>query len=187
MRSVERTLTNNNKMKDNFDKLFGKDFDIAEPTIGHFERFENRISKTGSKKKNKSWQWISIAASVVLLLGVWLGQNLQSDSLELADVSPKMEETQIYFASVIKTEIQKINIQKTPENQKMIADAFLRIDNLDTQYVKLTKELKESDADKRVIFAMISNFQQRIEILKNLLEQMDNLKQLKTINHEEYL
>ena len=32
------------------------------------------------------------------------------------------------------------------------------------------KEFKESDADRRVIFAMISNFQQRIEILKNHFE-----------------
>lgn len=174
-------------MKDNFDNLFEKDFNIAEPTIGHFERFEKRMSKDTAKKKNHSWKWISVAASVVLLLGVWLGQNLQSDSLELADVSPKMKETQIYFTSVIKTEIQKINKEKIPESQKMIADAFLRIDNLDAQYVKLTKELKESDADKRVIFAMISNFQQRIEILKNVLEQIDNLKQFKTNNYEAIL
>jgi len=173
-------------MKDNFDTLFEKDFDIEEPTIGHFERFEKRISK-GTKKKNHFWKWISVAASVVLLLGVWLGQNLQSDSLELADVSPKMEETQTYFASVIKTEIQKINKQKSPENNKIIADAFIRLDNLESQYVKLTIELKESDADKRVIFAMISNFQQRIEILKNVLEQIDNLKQLKSIKNETYL
>ncbi|PCI11378.1 MAG: hypothetical protein COB73_02115 [Flavobacteriaceae bacterium] len=174
-------------MKDNFNQLFDKDLDIAEPTIGHFDRFEKRLSNVSSTKKNSSWKWISVAASIVLLFGVWLGQNLQSDRLELADVSPKMEETQTYFASVIKTEVQKINKQKTPENQKIIADAFLRMDNLETQYVKLTKELKESDADKRVIFAMISNFQQRIEILKNVLEQMDNLKQLKTIKNETYL
>lgn len=171
-------------MKDNFNNLFDKDFDIAEPAMGHFDRFEKRVSKSDSKKKSNSWKWISVAASVVLLLGVWLGQNLQSDSLELADISPKMEETQTYFASVIKMEIQKINTQKTPENNKMIVDAFTRMDNLEIQYVKLTKELKESDADKRVIFAMISNFQQRIEILENVLEQMDNLKQLKSNNYE---
>ncbi|MDC9721584.1 MAG: hypothetical protein PSN34_02265 [Urechidicola sp.] len=171
-------------MKDNFDTLFDKDFDIAEPTIGHFQRFEKRMSYVSVKKKNHSWKWISVAASIVLLFGVWLGQSLQSDRLELADVSPKMEETQIYFASVIKTEIQKINTQKTPENQKMIDDAFIRMDNLEAQYVALTKELKESGADQRVIFAMISNFQQRIEILKNVLDQMDNLKQLKSNNYE---
>jgi len=174
-------------MKDNFETLFNKDFDIAEPAMGHFDRFEKRISKPILKKKNNSWKWITIAASIVLLFGVWLGQNLQPDRLELADVSPKMEETQTYFTSVIKTEIQKINNQKTPENQKMIADAFTRMDNLETQYLKLTKELKESDADKRVIFAMISNFQQRIEILKNLLEQMEYLEQIKTTKNEEYI
>ncbi len=174
-------------MKDNFDKLFEKNLDIAEPTIGHFDRFEKRVSNVDIVNKNISWKWISVAASIVLLFGIWLGENLQSDSLELADVSPKMEETQNYFSLVIQTEIQKINKEKTPENQKMITDAFTRLNNLETQYIKLTKELKESDADKRVIFAMISNFQQRIEILENVLEQIDYLNQLKSNNYEEYL
>lgn len=175
-------------MKDNFDKIFEKDFDIAEPTIGHFDRFEQRLSKltsTGFRKKN--WKWISVAASIVLIVSVWFGQNQQSDSLDLADVSPQMEETQSYFTSLIRTEIEKINEQKSPENQKMIEDAFLRLNNLEAQYSKLTLELKESDEDKRVIFAMITNFQQRIEVLQNLLGQIDNINQLKSTNYETYL
>lgn len=173
-------------MKDNFDKLFERDFDISEPSMGHFDRFEKRLSSPKKQQKN-NWKWISIAASIVIIFSVWLGQNQQYDGLELADISPKMEETQDYFTSLIRVEIEKINTQKTPENQQLIEDVFQRLDNLENQYSKLTLDLKESAEDQRVIFAMITNYQQRIEVLQNLLEQLDNIKQLKTDNYENYI
>lgn len=176
-------------MENNFDDIFKRDLDLSEPTIGHFERFEQKLGKQSTKKtaNHNYWKWISVAASVVLIATVWFGQNNLEKGKELADVSPKMEETQSYFTSVIRTEIENINAQKTPENEKLIDDSFQRITDLEAQYSKLTLELKESDDDKRVIFAMIANFQQRIEVLQNLLEQLDNLKQLKTTNYETYI
>jgi len=165
-------------MKSNLDKIFDQNFDLAEPSIGHFERFENRISNP-VKKKTSHWKLLSIAASVILLFGIWFGQNLQNDRLELADLSPKMEETQNYFTSLIRTEIESINLQRNGDNEQLIDDSFLRLETLENQYVKLTIELKESNEDRRVIFAMISNYQQRIEILQNLLEQIDTIKTIK--------
>ena len=173
-------------MKTDLDKLFDQNFDISEPTIGHFDRFEKRLSMPNQKPKT-NWKWISIAASVVLIFGIWFGQNQQKNYIDLADISPKMEETQDYFTSVIRTEIEKINLQKTDNNSKLIEDSFLRLDHLEIQYKKLTLELKESDADKRVIFAMISNYQQRIEILENLLNQLENIKQIKATTHENFI
>ena len=173
-------------MKSNFNTLFNQDFDLKEPTIGHFERFEKRTSKS-PKKKIVSWKWISIAASIVLIFGIWLGKNEPVNNLDLADISPKMEETQDYFTSVIRTEIEKINLEKTDENKKIIDDSFLRLDRLEEQYGKLMIELKESNQDKRVIFAMISNYQQRIEILQNLMNQLETLKEFKTTNYESYI
>jgi len=36
-----------------------------------------------------------------------------------------------------------------------------------------------SNEDKRVIFAMITNFQKRIEILQNLMEKLEEIERLK--------
>ncbi|AOW19213.1 hypothetical protein [Urechidicola croceus] len=171
-------------MNDNFDKLFDKDFDIVEPTIGHFERFQKRVENQPEKYNPNSWKWLIMVASIALIFGIWFGQNQSNNKLELADISPKMEETQDYFTSAIRVEIEKINAQKTPENSLLIEDAFQRLNKLEKQYSKLTFELKESEEDQRVIYAMISNFQQRIEVLKNLVNQLENIKQLKTTNYE---
>lgn len=172
--------------KNNFNNLFDNNFDIAEPTIGHFERFEKRVSKQEATYKPKNWKWLIMAASVVLIFGFWFGQNQSNQTLQLADVSPEMAETQNYFSTVIRTEIEKINTQKSPENSKLIDDAFLRLENLEEQYAHLSSELKESDSDKRVVFAMITNFQQRIEILQNLLTQLEEIKLIKTTTNETY-
>lgn len=175
-------------MKENFTQLFDRDFDVHEPSENHLKKFEARLKAQHQPATKKPWSWIGIAASIVLLLGVWLGQNIQTGSgLELADVSPQMEETQVYFASLISTEIEKINSQKTPENQKIIDDAFKRLEHLELQYANLTIELKNSDSDKRVIFAMVSNFQQRVEVLQNVLEQLNELDLIKTTDHETVL
>lgn len=176
-------------MKDNFDNIFDRDFDLAEPTIGHFNRFEEKLSKQNSTKKIAAnyWKWTSVAASLLLIASLLLGQFDFKEGKELADISPQMAETQHYFTSLIQTEIEKIDSQKTPDNESLINDSLLRLQNLEQQYSKLTLELKESDEDKRVIFAMIANFQQRVEVLQNLLEQLDTLEQIKTTNYETYI
>ncbi len=170
-------------MKDNFENIFKEkrsEFDFVEPNIGHFERFEARLKETNKQEpKRRNWRWLSIAASVVLILGVWLGNARSHKGLELADVSPKMEETQDFFTATIKQEIKSINKIKSPENEKIIDDAFEQMKKLEENYKKLTIELKESNEDKRVIYAMISNFQKRIEILQNLMQQIDEIENSK--------
>lgn len=169
-----------------FKELFNQDFNLSEPTIGHFERFEKRLEKPTVKYNPKTWKWLVVAASITLIFGFWIGQNQNNDRLQLADISPKMEETQNYFSSVIKTEIENINTRKSSDNRQLIDDTFIRLESLERQYTKLTLELKESGEDKRVVFAMISNFQQRIEILQNLLEHIEDIKQLKLTQNETY-
>lgn len=185
-------------MASKFDKLFDQDFDISEPTIGHFDRFEKRLQQPIESKPSKStnWKWVSVAASIALLFGLWFGQSNTSSlwsgqlnankGLELADVSPKMKETQEYFTALIRIEIEKVNTERSDENKKIIDDAFIQLDKLEKHYSELTIELRSSNEDKRVIFAMISNFQQRAEVLQHLLEQIENNKQLKSTTYENF-
>lgn len=169
-----------------FDNLFKQDFDIAEPSIGHFDRFEKKLANQKTVYRPKKWKWLVMAASVALLFGLMFTQNNTKETLELADISPEMAETQDYFSTLIKTEIEKVAIQKTPNNQQLIDDTFSRLEELENQYNNLTLELTENDGDKRIIFAMISNFQQRVEILQNLSENLEEFKKFNTQKNETY-
>jgi hypothetical protein len=178
-------------MKDNLENIFKNlehQFDIEEPTIGHFNRFEAKLNAIKSPKKNYSiFSYVAVAASIILLVGVWIGGSFSNKGIELASLSTEMEETQNYFVTVIKTELATVENERNSDTEQLINDALLQIKKLETQYNKLTLELKESDEDKRIIYAIISNFQQRIDVLQSLLIQIDTLKQLKTENHEKFV
>ena len=55
---------------------------------------------------------------------------------------------------------------------------------LEEDYEALRLDLTESGDDKRVIYAMITNFQNRIDLLQNVLEKIEEIKQLKQNSDE---
>ena len=68
--------------------------------------------------------------------------------------------------------------KRTVENTRIIDDAFKQLEILEANYQKLTLELKESGADKRVIHAMITNFQNRLFVLQNLMDRLEELEDI---------
>jgi predicted nucleic acid-binding Zn-ribbon protein len=95
-----------------------------------------------------------------------------------------MEQTQTFFTNAIQEELSKLENETSEEAQAIITDALSRIENLESQYKKLQLDLEESGDDKRVIYAMISNFQNRIDLLQNVLQQIEDVKQLKNLTNE---
>ena len=172
-----------NKMEDFF-KDNKEGFDFLEPNVGHFERFQSKLDKRdlGTKKKGGTpWYVLAVAASILLVFGYWMGnynQNSIDKGIELADISPKMEETQNFYLTTIKKEVSLVKAKQTEANQKIIDDAFTQLNLLETNYRKLTLELKESNADKRVIYAMITNFQSRLQVLQNLMDQLEEFEEM---------
>lgn len=180
-------------MKDNLQHICNNlenKFDIEEPNSGHFERFEKKLKdqkKPSIIKKNRSLFLLPIAASILLFIGIWIGKNYSNNGLELASISPKMEETQSYFVSTIQKELENVALERNSDTEQLINDALLQLNKLETQYTQLTLELKESAEDQRIIYAMISNFQQRIELLQRLLAQIEDVKQFKKQQNEKYI
>lgn len=174
----------NENTLDNLFETLKEDFDIKEPKLGHQQRFLNKLNNQKetiidvSKPVRKLWRpLLGVAASIVLLISVFAGIQQNSNSKELASISPEMANTQDFFMSVISSELEKLNSEETPEFQDLIVDALFQIKILEENYEQLKLDLTESGNDKRVIYAMISNFQKRIDLLQNVVEQIDNLKQ----------
>lgn len=177
-----------NHLEHIFKKLEGQ-FDVEEPTIGHFNRFEAKLQKGVKPRRNKV-RFISIisaAASIVLLFGVWLGANFSNKGMELAEVSTEMQETQTYFAALIEEELSSIESERNADTEIIINDALKQLTILENQYQNLKLELSENVEDKRIIYAMISNFQQRIDLLQEVLLQIESVKQQKKQNNETYV
>ena len=173
--------------KDNLEILFKSlenEFDHENPQLGHQQRFLEKLNSDKETEalnlQNKRSFWkpmLGIAASLVLFMFVFTTVQSGTTSYDLANVSPEMAETQDFFAATLEVELEKLRNEMSPEYQDIVVDALFQIELLGQEYEQLKLELKESGDDKRIINAMISNFQNRIELLQNVLEQIDNVKQ----------
>lgn len=173
---------------DKIDALFRNfegDFDVEIPEVGHQQRFLDKLNAINTNPfdtapKRKSYKaFLSIAASIVLCFGLFIFLQNRMEDNDLASVSPELSQTQDFFTTAITSEMNKIQAQRSPENEILVSDALKQMELLEKNYERLKFDLKESGNDKRVIYAMISNFQRRIDILENVLESIESLKEFK--------
>lgn len=174
-------------MKDTLEQFFSEnEFDFHEPHTGHQRRFEKLLKGKNTNKK-KSWRWMSVAASVILLIGFSLGSITQNKPLTLSDISPKMEEAEAYFVNTISIGTQEIEKNRSLQTEEIIEDALNQIEELEDHYQLFIKELNSTGEQIRVVNEMIKNYQKRLEILQNALQQIEQIKNPKTLENEIYI
>lgn len=173
----------NTSLKDKFKELEGQ-FDVEMPDLGHFDRFQAKLEgESKPQVKRNFWKPLAIAASLMLLVSL-SGPLFSSNTTDLKDVSTEMGETQAYFTSVLNQELKSLTALETSENEQIIGDALAQMKKLEVDYKKLTIQLKESNEDKRIVYAMIDNYQKRIDILKSVINQINNINDSKFNSNE---
>lgn len=177
--------------KDTIDQLFENhngEFDVHKTPEGHQHRFLNKLNtqqSTESKPTHYLKRVIAIAAVlavIVTLSGLFF--NTDVTAADLASVSPEMEQTQSFFTSSINNELKTLKGFNAPETEILVQDALKQLENLEGKYELLKKDLVDSGNDKRVIYAMISNFQNRIELLEQVINKIEEVKNLNTQKNE---
>jgi septal ring factor EnvC (AmiA/AmiB activator) len=173
------------KTDDAIEKMFDHfedQWDIQELPQDHNERF---LNKQKSRNRTKStWYQLSIAASILLLVGLFffLNKNKPTNDFKLA--SAETQRTDSVFNAMVQNELLQIKEKKSPLNEKIVNDALKQMQQMDADYEKIKKELVENGENKQIIYAMIHNFKTRIEFLENVLKQLENTEKLNTTNHE---
>ncbi|WP_343486730.1 hypothetical protein [Allomuricauda sp. d1] len=171
-----------------FDSLQGQ-FDIGEPRDGHQERFLEKLNRSKGvvgiqRKKTSWWKPLSIAASIALLcmLGLQLFNEKPTIDEQVVEIAPEVSETQFYFASLIEEQVQELKNAKSPETAQLVDDALLQLTKLENDYKKLEQDLVNGGNSKIILNAMIINFQTRIDLLKDVLTNIEEVKNLKPYN-----
>lgn len=174
-------------MEDKLHQFFSEnEFDFKKPHTGHLERFERKLN-THKKQHKISWKWLSAAASIILIFGFWLGKNQQKREMDLADISPKMEEVQNYFVSSIKAEVKSLEKNRSLKTETIIENALDELEELEDNYKVFEHELTKNGNQKRVISAMIKNYQRRLDILERTLKQIEKIKNPNNLKNEIYI
>ncbi|SNR16017.1 hypothetical protein [Tenacibaculum jejuense] len=163
-------------MKDQFEDFFiNNDFDINEPHSGHEDRFLRKLNRQQEHKKKLSWTWMGAAASILIVLSFFLGKySLEENSIQT--MFPEMAETETFFVNTIAQELKEIEKFRNIETESIIEDALDQIEELEDQFKNFKKDLSVIGNERQIIKGMIDNYQQRLQILEQLLFQLEYIK-----------
>ena len=170
-------------------KLFENEPQVGADKMpqGHEDRFLKKLEKELPGKPNKSiFTFLNIAASIVLLIGFSFGayKYLGSKDLEtpvqetvfrksLGDISPQFKKVEDYYLANINLELSKIKV--TPESKELFDGYLVRIDELNSEYVRLEEELTQFGPNEQTINALIDNLKLRLNLLYRLKEKLSEL------------
>lgn len=171
-----------------------QDFNTTELPNGHRDRFLERLEKTTAVEKvvaidrdgkndpiatKNNWLKWSLVAGLALVIGLAGFTLTSTPENDLASVSPEMANAQDFFSNTITQELNKLESQKNPETERLIADTKAQLQVLENDYKDLKLDLEMSGNSRKVIAAMIQNFQNRIALLEVALEHIEAIKKLK--------
>jgi hypothetical protein len=178
-----------------------KDDRIAHEKMpkNHQNRFLKKLDDALPENQTKSgFRWFSIAASVVVFLGLSIGAfhffqpNIEStqtvattNSIEtktLGDVSPGLKKVEDYYLASINLELSKM--KPTTETKDLFDDYLLQLSDLDEEYNRLSLELTESGPTELTVNALIDNLKFRLSLLYRLRAQLKELNTSEFDNDE---
>lgn len=164
---------------------------------GHENRFLSKLElEMPKKKKSNSFFWLSIAASVAVVFGLWIYYFSSTDNMDsnptvventipkeeqqtisLGDLSPDLKKIESYYVTNINLELS--DLEFTGDN-KVVVDGYMeRLGELDKEYNKLNNELNEIGPNDQTIAALVKNLQLRLQLLQKLKTKLNQLKSSK--------
>ncbi|WP_425392479.1 hypothetical protein [Ekhidna sp.] len=150
-------------------------FDDASPSENAWQQIDRRLDK-----KSSLWplMW-KVAAVLFMASTIYLMIDRNSATVEDGPIlSEEFTQAEDYYVSLISQKRQLIKEQLTPEQHQ---EFLVEIDQLDAMYVELKKTYQTNASNDRVMDAMISNLQLRLDILN---KQLDILQSIKNQNNE---
>ncbi|UNY97590.1 hypothetical protein MQE36_10890 [Zhouia spongiae] len=172
-----------------------KSFNKHEMPSDHEERFLKLLDKKlPQKRKGNSFFILKIAASLLVLvsLGTVFYNSFknqgnttvvnvleaiknQNSKITLGDISPDLKKIENYYLANINVELAEMEI--TDDNKKLFDGYVNRLEELNSEYQRLTNELNEVGPNEQTVSALIDNLQLRLQLLYRLKDKLEELKQ----------
>jgi hypothetical protein len=166
-------------------------FDTAEPTTGHFDKFEKMLmDQQQTKTRSIVWPTLLKVASIAIMLilsGLYLTEHFILNNIPVANANTEFSEAQKYYMQQVDMRIDEIkSIEKSlaPEQKNMLVKEMTE---MDAMYKKLQADYKEMPNDPRIVQALLQHYQMKVDVLNNIinnLNKVNNTNQLNSPNHE---
>lgn len=177
---------------DNLEKFINENRADFDPKKAPLE-WSNISSTSASEAGKKNYSWIWIAAGFVILMGLGslfflqqhqpislaqieektLPKNATVEKVALGDISEEHAQIELHYTTLVNDRLDLIKALN-PDPEIMV-----EIDELETEYEQLKKELGKGNNDEIIVEAMIENYRLKLEILEALLEGLQNAKKIR--------
>ena len=154
-------------------------FEDAEPSEGHFERFNRKLEIRFQIVVKRSIVPYLLRAAVVTLLvtlsSLWTWDHFirpVNSRMTLGQVSPQYKEVENYYihqVNMMEGEIVNVDLKNNPAQKEML---MKEMKSMDSTYISLQKELKANPNDERIITAMIEHYQTKVEVMTYIVNQL---------------
>lgn len=155
------------------------EFDQMEPSDRMWEAISEQLNEE-PKLRNPKFPWMKIAAVVVLALAIptviyHVKFSEQKQSAKAIQVDPEVQElieAEAFYAHEVSGKLSEIQkCYKVYPELKMEIEGDLN--ELESMYLSLKRDLKENVSNKEVIEAMIENNRNRMKLVDDVLEQIN--------------
>jgi len=181
-------------------ELFKNDQKLVRDKMpnGHEDRFLSKLEKALPDERKSKFSWYSIAASIVLLIGLSFGaykyfQPVPSENViattntvetkSLGDISPGLKKVEDYYMASINNELSKMKY--TPETKDLFDSYIDRLNELNKEYERLSVELTKIGPNELTVNALIDNLKFRLTLLYRMRDQLKELNVSDTMVDEE--
>jgi len=155
------------------------EFDQMEPSDKIWEAISNQLNEQSKPKIRKlNWMKVAVVAAILVLVPTiiyqvkFAHQSQMGKAVQLDPEVQELMEAEAFYAQEVSGKL--IEIQKCykiyPELKGEIEGD---LNELETMYLSLKKDLKENISNKEVIEAMIDNNRNRMKLVDDVLEQIN--------------
>lgn len=170
----------NNKLE-GFVRDNKKAFEVKGPSDALWSKIEAELDKKKPAKKTFGlYQWMSVAAMLVLTVGVYFGYQYKKMNTEImvADINPKMGKNEVRFTSLI--EEKRDSLQTLAGADPELYKQFTAdLSKLDKDYQELKKQLQTSPNKSLVGKAMMKNLEIQLQMISQQLYIINQVNQYK--------
>jgi hypothetical protein len=158
-----------------------QEFDQAEPSEGHFEKFQSRLGELNHPRKNKIQlrTILRIAAVILIIIAVSFSVNyfnLLPDTFlkesAASELPPELKDVEIYYTSLTGEKLNQIEelASSKDEAERIRKQALQEVTEIESSNTQLQQEYVASGKNERVLDAIVNNYR----IISNLLDHIIN-------------
>lgn len=171
-----------------------QEFDHAEPSDGHFEKFQIKLAAFHSPQRKRISRRTLLRVAAVILVLITLSFavnyfNLLPETLvkesAAVDLPPELKDAEIYYSALTDEKLQQIEqlAGSKVDAEKLRERALTEVAEIESSNDRLQKEYVESGKNERVLDAIANNYRVITHLLDHIINELSSeQKENNTIN-----